>query len=300
MTSSFRLASAPISWGITGPDTPGNPDPDDLLDAVAAAGYVGCELGPFTYFGSSAEAIACRMAKKGLVPVAIWHEVDFARPLGDEQRLHFSTLSQTLRDLGIDHLLVSDTITPERLAVVGRVEQFPETWWSDDDWAQAKKTLATVAAIAGEWGVKVALHPHVAGHLESEREVRRMLDVMSDLPVSICLDTGHLLIGGADPIELFAQEAGRVSHLHAKDVDQTYLRRLQQGEITYDEAVAQGIYCDLGHGMVNWTGYAKIATSSGFSGWVVAEQDCALSPGDRRPYESNERNYRFLKELLGA
>ena len=43
-----------------------------------------------------------------------------------------------------------------------------------------------------------------------------MLDGSS---IALCLDTGHLLIGGTDPAELTRQVPDRIAHTHLKDVD---------------------------------------------------------------------------------
>src|SRR5689334_22345588 len=63
----MRSASAPVSFGVfemTAADT-GLPDPDRVLDAMAAAGYQGTELGPPGYFGDGAGA-AGALEQRGL------------------------------------------------------------------------------------------------------------------------------------------------------------------------------------------------------------------------------------------
>ena len=54
--------------------------------------------------------------------------------------------------------------------------------------------------------------------IETRDEVQRVLDGSW---ISLCLDTGHLLIGGTDPAELARQAPERIAHLHLKDVDST-------------------------------------------------------------------------------
>jgi len=52
---------------------------------------------------------------------------------------------------------------------------------------------------AASRGVRAVLHPHVGTMIETGEEVRQVLDGSR---ISLCLDTGHLLIGGTDPAEL--------------------------------------------------------------------------------------------------
>ena len=59
--------------------------------------------------------------------------------------------------------------------------------------------------------------------------------------VPLCLDTGHLLIGGTDPVALAARRTDRVVHTHLKDVDAGLGRRAcSAATSTYTEAVAGG------------------------------------------------------------
>ena len=65
-------------------------------------------------------------------------------------------------------------------------------------------------------GVRAVLHPHVGTMVENGDEVQRVLEGSA---ISLCLDTGHLLIGGTDPAELTRQAPDRIAHTHFKDVD---------------------------------------------------------------------------------
>ena len=64
--------------------------------------------------------------------------------------------------------------------------------------------------------VSAVLHPHVGTMVETRAEVDRVLTGSS---IPLCLDTGHLLIGGTDPVELARAVPDRVAHVHLKDVD---------------------------------------------------------------------------------
>ena len=297
MPDRYQLASAPINWGI-GPVTPEGPAPDDILDAIVEAGYVGCELGTYGLFGTTAEEVMAKFRPRNLALVTTWHEVDMARPLADAAAAEFRHLLEILVAGGASVILVSDLITDERLAVVARVDDHPETWWREEEWTQVRQTLLDVAAIAVEYGVQVAIHPHVGGHVESGAEIRRVLDLTAGTPVRLCLDTGHIRIGGSDPIALLDREGDRLVHVHAKDVDGEVLGRLQRSEIGFFDAVGAGLFADLGSGIVDWQGLKRGLEACGYRGWVVAEQDRLLEPENPEPYASNRRNFDFLNGLL--
>ena len=110
-------------------------------------------------------------------------------------------------------------------------------------WDTLLSNLDRLAAVAAARGVTAVLHPHVGTMIEKGDEVQRVLENSS---ISLCLDTGHLLIGGTDPAVLTRQAPERIAHTHLKDVDAGLAKRVQAGELTYTEAVGKGMYRILG------------------------------------------------------
>ena len=80
-----------------------------------------------------------------------------------------------------------------------------------------------------------------------------MQRVLDGSDIALCLDTGHLLIGGTDPAVLAGQVPDRIAHTHFKDVDLAYARKVREGRLTYTEAVREGMYRPLGTGDVDVT-----------------------------------------------
>ena len=83
-----------------------------------------------------------------------------------------------------------------------------------------------------------SLHPHVGTMVEQTAEVQRVLDGSG---IGLCLDTGHLLIGGTDPVD-----AGRAGRRPDRPRARQGRRRQHApprcgpGTRTYTEAVAAG------------------------------------------------------------
>lgn len=300
MAARVRLASAPINWGIESPDGAGNPSVNEVLQNSVDAGYTGFELGPLHFLGDDAEAIAAHLKAFGLDSVAYWVAVPLEQPFGGAAKAEVIDALETLKAIGAEHLLVSDFGNDARLAYVSRTEDHPETWWNEDDWAEVRRSFIAIAELGQEYGVDVSVHPHVGGHIESGREIERVLEAIEGTPITVCIDTGHIRIGGIDSIPLMRRLGARVTHIHAKDVEPNLLTRMQGGEIGYFQAVGEGLYCDLGQGIVDWDGFAQAIAEIGYSGWVVAEEDQLLVPGRRAPFDSNIANRAFLAELLGV
>jgi len=292
-----RLSAAPIDWGVAAL-VAGNPDPADLLDCVAQSGYAGCELGTHGYFGFTSEDILALFEPRGLRITASWYDVDLSKLLKPASAADIDLICSFLEAGGATVLNISAKIVPQRVAVVSRVEHFPDTWWSHADWERVPDTLLQIHDVTSKRGVTVAVHPHVGTHIETGEETRRLIDAVAGSPIRICLDTGHLLLGGSDPIALLREIGPRVMHVHAKDVDGPMFERLRSGQIDYFAATGQGLYSDIGTGIVDWQGLSEGLASFGYDGWVVAEQDRLLVPGSRTPFEANKRNHDFLAALF--
>jgi len=297
MPLAIKLASAPINWGIEDAGIR-NPLPSEVLNSIQADGYQGCELGAHGYYGLTSAAINAQFRARKLAVVSTWYDVDLSKPLSEPTREELTLIAGFLKDGNATVLLISDKITDARLDVVARVQDHPETLWSEADWAQVPETLMEIHELASQWGLTIAVHPHVATHLETGEEIARLVEIVADTPVKLCLDTGHILIGGSDPIAFLDSQGADIIHVHAKDVDGAVLTDVQAGRQTYMEAVGNGLYCDLGTGLVDWPGVAAGLTAAGYSGWVVAEQDQILKPGSRQPFQSNAKNRLFLTSLL--
>ena len=143
-----------------------------------------------------------------------------------------------------------------------------------DGWALLLRNLDRISARAAEHGVGAVLHPHVGTMVETGDDVQRVLEGSE---MSLCLDTGHLLIGGTDPAELTRQVPDRIAHTHFKDVDNTVAAKVRSGALTYYDAVTQGMYRPLGTGDVDVAGIVNTLQANGYTGWFTLEQDTILT-----------------------
>jgi inosose dehydratase len=166
----------------------------------------------------------------------------------------------------------------------------------DRQWATLLANLDRLGAAAAEKGVLAVLHPHVGTMVETRGDVDR---VLTGSQIELCLDTGHLLIGGTDPLQLAREVPGRIAHAHLKDVDAALAARVQAGELTYTEAVRDGMYTPLGGGDVDIAGIVMALRGNGFDGWFVMEQDTVLDgePTDEGPVRDMRSSVAYLRSI---
>ena len=148
-------------------------------------------------------------------------------------------------------------------------------------------------------GVRAVLHPHVGTMVENGEEVQR---VLSGSSISLCLDTGHLLIGGTDPADLTRQAPDRIAHTHLKDVDSQIADKVRAGRLSYTEAVVEGMYRPLGTGDVDVEAIVSTLQGNRYDGWYTLEQDTILTeePRGEGPVTDVRTSAAYVRGLLTA
>ena len=160
----------------------------------------------------------------------------------------------------------------EMASLVGHYEQHYEL--SEEQWPVFIRRLQEAVAQARAAGILAVLHPHVGTMIESRAAVERLMETTD---VKICLDTGHLIVGGTSPVELVQRYPERIGHVHLKDVDAAIAARVASGEIGFVDGVKAGMFVPLGEGDSRIAEVVRLLEDSGYRGWYVMEQDSCLA-----------------------
>lgn len=259
----IRVAGAPISWGVC--EVPGwghQMAPERVLDEMAAAGLAATEFGPDGFLPQDPGDRSALLAGHGLTAVGGFVPV----VLHDSGRDPLPEVRRALAGFVSARTLVLAAATGS-----DGYDARPEL--SEREWDTLLANLDRIAAQACAEGVTATLHPHIGTMVEGPDEVERVLTGSS---VPLCLDTGHLLAGGNDPVALARRAADRIAHVHLKDVDAALAARVRAGDVTYTEAVRTGLYQPLGRGDVDISAITTALDAAGYDGWYVLEQDTVL------------------------
>lgn len=262
-----RLAGAPISWGAC--EVPGwglMPDPETVLSEMAALGLAGTELGAPGFLPDDPEAIRIQLDRHGLRFVGgftplVLHEPDLDVTAA---RQALSLLARAGGDVAV-------------IAAVQDAAWSPPRPLTHTGWEHLAANAHAVQALAGEYGLTFALHPHVGTVIETDDQVQRALELTD---VGWCLDTGHLMIGGTDPAEFARHHGERVTHVHLKDIDAGVAAALMAGRMSLVQATQAGLFVPLGSGAAGggrMTETLQALNEHGYDGWLVLEQDTAIT-----------------------
>jgi inosose dehydratase len=288
-----RLAGAPISWGVC--EVPGwgrQLEPERVLAEMASLGLAATELGPVGYLSRDAARVRGLLERVGLRLVAGFVPLVLHRPSLDGARDVVERVASLLAALEAEVL----TVTP----VMDAGWSAP-TPLDEREWSRLAGNLQLAAELVAGHGLTMALHPHAGSLIETDDQIERVL-AESELP--ICLDSGHLAIGGADPVEFVRTHAERIVHVHLKDVDAGLAERVGDGALSLVEATRLGLFRPLGRGDVAIDEVVGMLDRHGYERWLVLEQDTTITgeepPVGRGPIIDVRASIEYLASLAPA
>lgn len=261
---SARIATAPISWGVSEvPDWGVQLPPDRVLDEMRSLGFDATELGAEGFLPPAPADKAARLAEYGLTGIGSFVPIVAHNPDVDP----LPRIERELDDYEATgaEVLVLSTVTGVR----GYDQLRPEL--DQEGWQVLFGNLDRIRDRAAERGVLAVLHPHVGTMVETESDIGAVLEGST---IPFCFDTGHLMIGGTDPVRFAAEHVDRIAYTHLKDVSLAGMERVKNGDIPYfDAIVADELYRPLGQGDVDIRAIVSSLLGAGYDGWLVLEQD---------------------------
>jgi inosose dehydratase len=289
---STRIAGAPVSWGVIEiPDWGYQMSADRVLREASSLGLSAVEAGPEGLLPSDPSEVSDLLARYdlklvgGFVP-AVLHEPG----VREEQLELVEKRARFFAAAGADVVV---------LAVMSGSEDFgPFVEIGADAWERLFESLKMVEEICGRHGIAVSMHHHYGTVIEGDDQLKRFLEGSE---MGLCLDTGHLAIGGSDPVEIAELAGPRVNHVHLKDVDIGVAGRLAARELSFKEAAQENAFRPLGEGDVDLSAVLGRLGAAGYSRWYVLEQDSVVEeepPEGEGPVVEVRKSLAYLRERL--
>jgi inosose dehydratase len=268
-----RVAGAPISWGICEVPGWGRQLPvERVLSEAAGLGLKAMEQGALGWLPTDPHELRATLDRYGMslvggfVPLVL-HD----RSRRQEMCERASHLAESIAAAG-GRYFVS--------ALVNDLDDWSRRDLDAEAWDALLTGLEELDTVIAGHGVDQVLHPHVDTLIEQAHELERFLDGCG---VGLCLDTGHLTIGGADPVAIADRYADRIGLVHLKDIDGPAAERLRQGELDLMGATQAGLFPPLGDGIVPIARVIEKLAERGYAGWFVLEQDVAITEDEPPP-----------------
>ena len=287
-----RIAGAPITWGVDGSPGWGHlMDRDRVLAEMVDVGLAATELGPDGYLPSDPGELNDYLSSYGLTIVGGFVPALLYRPDRIDSELDYvERASRQLAAAGSKTLVLGPSTDHSGYDVSSEM--------SEDDWPLFLSGLSRLQAVTAEAGLTTAVHPHWGMAIERPHHIDRLLESSS---AGLCLDTGHVFLGGGDAVEVARRARGRVVHVHLKDVNPEAAAQVRSGEVPFRQAVIDGMFVPLGSGAVDIAGVIGQLEADGYRGWYVLEQDVSLAsdpPPEAGPKADAVESIDFLRRLV--
>jgi sugar phosphate isomerase/epimerase len=159
--------------------------------------------------------------------------------------------------------------------------------WMDDAHAHEvmRYSLEKAALVAARHGVYLCVEPHGV-YTKTSDGLLRIVDLVPSPWIQVNWDTGNAYLAGAeDPYEALERVAGRVYHVHAKDISFEHADR-ERGKVT-----GTPVGCSCGDGVVDWERVLHILDP--------LERELTLSV-ECGTIDEAERSLAYLTKLVGT
>jgi inosose dehydratase len=197
---------------------------------------------------------------------------------------------------GVEMLVFAVDGTLERDIYAGRTHLGPQL--NENGYQRLADHITKYALQAKAAGMRSSFHPHSATYIETPEETRKLMALLDYDLVGMCLDVGHWIVGGGDPVQGVIEYGKRVTHVHIKDVDPEVLKKLIAGEYERMHVAVEDhyLFVPAGEGALDLPGLFKELAKIDFSDWMMSEQDKAREPAE----EKSGISMRNIKTALKA
>lgn len=268
LTGRAQAAASDIRFGVASVEW--NPGFEATIPLIGKLGFAGIE--PFrnaiVKYEADPAALKAQLDAAGLSLITCSAHpavmsTDFLDPAKAQQTIadHVAFARGFLRYFGCDHFKIS--LGPKR----------GDALMTNDQLKQMAATLNAIGKQTADAGIRLAPHPLIGSPLERESEVRTIMEMTDPRYVWLTTDTGHLTLGGMDPLRIISDYFDRVAEVHLKDTDPKY--RGWTGPSYRDPAP----YRVMGTGGVDFLAIYKLLISRGYKGWCSLDIDGTNIPG---------------------
>ena len=279
----IRVAGAPVSFGVfeLAPEEGVTlADADTVCEVLASAGYTGVDMGPPGFLGRGPE-LRDRLARYGLELAGGWIDLPFSD--GEEFAAALPGLESVLEVFSEAAEAGPELLPLPTLACSGSEARRanpgggPELELTPAQWDVFAANVTTAAERIRARGLEPTFHHHACTYVETPAEIDEFL---ARTDVGLTFDTGHLILGGGEPLDGWRRWHERINHLHLKDARREVLADVLARKGGMREVWAGKAFVPFGAGDLEMRTIMDEIVAADFSGWLVVEQDVIPQIGD--------------------
>jgi len=290
--SGLRIALSPGSWGVS--DVPGwgqQLEPERVLSEVWSLGISAIEAGPPGFLPDRSDQAKLLLRRHWLRVVSGQaHAVLHHHDIRGSELAHIDGHASWLAAVGAETLVMS-AIAPRGAKTAHGIVL------DSGGWAHLLHLIGSVEHVCARHRLRLAVLPRFGSMIQGPSDIERL---MVGTEAGLCFDPAHLLMVGADPLEVLELAEGRIRHVRLNDVDATLALEVRDGKLDYAQAVAEGLFKPMGTGDARVETVIETLRKSGYRGWYAIDQDVRLTAKDEKPLSSVKRSLEYVRRQAVA
>ncbi len=288
--SKLTIGVCPDQWGVWFPWDEKQIPWDKALAEMAEAGFSVMETGPFGYFPTNPKLLKAVMDAYDFRVVAgtawgVLHKEE-AWPTTEAW---FRQVAETHAAVGAEYIVhLPPMFRDEHTGEFTDVRHLDGAAW--DLYVDNANKLGRI--MKDDYGLQMVLHPHGDSHIETREDIDRIFQATDPEYVGFCLDTGHIVYGMADNIELIKDYPERISYVHIKAMDPKLVKQAHDEDWPFVKAVHAGCSVAPPEGEPDMPTLIEALADLDKELYVICEQDMyGCDPAYPAPNAAKVREY---------
>jgi inosose dehydratase len=295
MFQNVKLGIAPIGW--TNDDMPqlgGNLTFEQMISEAALAGFQGTEVGG--KFPADPKVLKKALDLRGIVIASQWFSSFLCSTPYEDNEKQFIIQLDFLEAVGASLINVCELtrcLFAEECSMFGENKPIA----SDQEWEKLCDGLNRLGKIAADRGFKLCFHHHMATVVQTLEETKRLMEHTDSKYVYLCYDTGHFTFSREDAVAAAKLFAGRIGHVHLKDIRADKMEQAYTEGFKFRKAVMEGCFTIPGDGCIDFPAVFEVLDSAGYEGWLMVEAEQDPNLANPFAYALMARSY--IREIAG-
>ncbi|MCA0336939.1 MAG: sugar phosphate isomerase/epimerase [Actinobacteria bacterium] len=277
--SKLTIGVCPDQWGVWFPQDEKQIDWRTALGEMRTAGFSVMETGPFGYFPTDPIELKDVMDEHGFRVVAGtgWGILHKAEAWAETERF-FRAIGETHAAVGAEYVVhLPPMFRDEKTGAYTDDRVLTTEAWN----LYIKNADRLGRIMKQDYGLQMVLHPHGDSHIETPEDIDRIFQATDPEYVGFCLDTGHIVYGNGDPMELCRRFPERISYAHIKAMDPILVKQAHDEDWPFVKAVHAGCSVAPPEGEPDMGLLIEALADLDKELYVICEQDMYGCPKDQ-------------------
>ncbi len=262
-----------------------------VLSEVWSLGISAIEAGPPGFLPDRSDIAKLLLRRHWLRVVsgqahAVLHHHDIRGP----ELAHIDGHASWLAAVGAETLVLS-AIAPRGASTAHGIVL------DSEGWAHLLHSIGSVEHVCARHRLRLAVLPRFGSMIQGPSDIERLL---VGTEAGLCFDPCHLMMVGADPLEVLELAAGRIRHVRLNDVDADLVRQVREHRIDHAQAVSRGLYKAFGAGDARVESVIETLRRSKYKGWYAIDEEVRLTAADDKPLPGIKRALDYVRRLVAA